>query len=385
MCFVGILTVLVALPALAQQGPGGRGARRGERDTRGPHGMGRGERGPMQMLERLPEQLDLSMQQRQQFDDIMRDFRVRWADQTPDRDALRELNREYRQARDAGDTQRAEELRKQMREMARNRGGMVSEFLDAVDGILNEQQRERLNEMRERLERRGPRGQGLRELMRELPDALNLTEEQRAFLDGLLAEERERVGQLREQFAKLRPLFQELREAMQNRDEARVAEIEAEIERLRPERPDPLALAEKLKEVLTDEQKQQLDQLVAERAPDRRDGPPGARQRNTDVRGLFRCAMRLKLTEEQRGLLSDLRREAMRESRAVRGDREKLTALEEATKTKILEMLDASQTEQFNELLTRGTGYERPRGRERGRLPGGRHPRGRSQTESDES
>ncbi|MCK4340718.1 MAG: hypothetical protein KAY37_03220 [Phycisphaerae bacterium] len=348
---IGIAIICLALPARAQEG-----ARAGKPEQAGERAGYRGQRAgrtlPMQLLRQLPQQLELSPEQRTQFHELVAELRTKWDLGREDREQMRALARQYREARQAGETEKAKELRRQMHEFGNKREQLIKEFLNEVETILDEQQIEKLNQFRQELERRiaGPEG-GLQRLIRRLPEELDFTEEQRARFDDLMAEQREALEQRREQFRELRPLYEKLREARRAGDEARAAELEQELEEKRPPRLDPQNFLDKLEPILTEKQLAKLAELKARYASKR--GDP------IDVRRILDAAKRLDLNDEQRARLKEI----IRETKAVAGqgrlDAETRAELAQSVKSQIVEMLDANQANEFERMLERGPRHGR--------------------------
>lgn len=340
-----LLTGVLAAMAWAQEGADSP-EQRGERRWRGgPDRSMWADR----MFTRIADELDLDEEQRTQFDEITAEHRER----------MRESGRrwmEVRQAMRDGDEERAAELRAELREWRGAESG-ISEVLDEIEPILRDDQVGRLWEIQDRMQRGRDHRERYSRIVRELPDELELDEEQRGEFSRLLAARRE---QMRERWAERRPLMQQMREAHEAGDEERVAELRRQLEE---SRPDPAtmfaAFFEQLKDILTEEQQVRLAayrERLETGGRDERRGPG-------DLRNVLRVAKRLRLSSEQKGELKDIEREAIGAYRKTgRRDREGQARLAAKVKEEIVQMLDAEQVEQFEEQLQR---FERRNRRQR--------------------
>jgi hypothetical protein len=115
----------------------------------------------------LPDELGLTDEQRDEYDQLLRaqreEMRERWS-------GVRPLMEEMREAREAGDDARVQELREQMEQSRPNQEAMFEGFFQDLSEILDEEQLERLTAFRETLSetRTGRTGEaeGLREVLR---------------------------------------------------------------------------------------------------------------------------------------------------------------------------------------------------------------------------
>ncbi|HMQ14727.1 MAG TPA: hypothetical protein PKC49_02025 [Phycisphaerae bacterium] len=349
--------------------------------------FGRGQGGPpgpggpnFEMLsQRVADQLDLDDQQRASYDEIVAGFRERFA-QGGQGEQMRDLMRQMREARQAGDDALAEDLRRKMEETRRTGDALREDFLSQVEPILRPDQVERLATIRERFGamERQRFGNPMQQIA-ELRDVLHLDDQQNQQFDDLLAEMREQMRSQRGMGAELRPLIEELRAAQEAGDEERVAEIRARLAELRP---DPREMFDNfyadLEKILRADQLQALRDFRA-----RQPGPPGQdRAARTDVRSLFREARRLDLSRDQADDLADLEETAGRANRDARRERaaadQAQAALYERVKQQIIEILTPEQRQQFERTLQRAERGERgERARPRGGAEGERPPRGR--------
>jgi len=142
----------------------------------------------------LPDELGLDEAQRQEFERLLRESRERargrWTE-------LRPLWEELRQAEEAGDTQRADQLRRQIEDARSGEQDMFAGFFEQLSQILTEEQRQKLAAFRERLEGGGPGAKAgptdVRNVLRAVR-RLELTDEQREQVRDI---EREAISQYR--------------------------------------------------------------------------------------------------------------------------------------------------------------------------------------------
>lgn len=366
---ISMLLIVLALPLQAQPDPG-RPGRRGQ----GPP-PGAPVRPPLEfMAERLAEELDLTDAQRPKFDEIVAKYAdLAGTEPEGNRQRMRELGQAYREAREAGDEERAAQIREQMREQASERGRVLREFFDEVRTILEPAQVAKLDEIRGRTRRFGERGGAeFWRTIQTLPDELNLTPEQHAQFDKLLQEQRDILEDHLRTWRQVRAeKVEQMRAAEEAGNEELAAKLREELLWSRPEGPDADAFFEQLATILTEEQKAQLAEFRADMTSPR---PVDAA---LDVRELLRAARRLKLNDEQRQKLRDINHQAMSAERRGRLDDAAKADLAARTKAQILEILDAEQKAQFEQMLKRDGRPERPprgpgRGPEAG--PGGGPP-----------
>lgn len=173
-------TVRADDPPLAGKKPGQKGEAgdknqdqaEGEgRRPRAPRGEGEGRGGrrrdPGMFIERMSEELSLSKDQETKIRAIMTE-RFNQARQAEgagvDMDKARDLREQMRDAREAGDTDKAREIGEKLREvMSANRDAMEKgreEMHKQIDTVLNPEQREKFAKIREEMAERGGMGFG---------------------------------------------------------------------------------------------------------------------------------------------------------------------------------------------------------------------------------
>ncbi len=108
-----------------------------------------GGRGPGERLDQLGNDLQLDEVQREQFDGFRQELGEQFRAQGQQWQQLRPLMEERRDAEAAGDQQRVEELDAQIAEQRPQRGAIMDQFLDNVDGILYDNQRPVLEAFRQ--------------------------------------------------------------------------------------------------------------------------------------------------------------------------------------------------------------------------------------------
>jgi len=326
----GVVLVTLTAMAFAQDaGQRREGGRRAGRQGRGPS--------LSQMIERLNEQLSFDEEQLAQIDKIV-------AAHEESEQEVRAQWQELRAAMEAGDEQRAAELREQLRQQRGERGRAIEAVFDKIEPLLREDQLETFRELRERMsQRRGPgdRG-GMRQMIRELPDAVKMTDEQRQEFEELLNERR----------AMMRERMRERRQPGEG-DDIEPGE--------RRGRPDFAAmydeLFEQVAEILNEDQLKLLADYRARIEEERR---RSGRQESDDVRTILSAAKRIQdLSSEQKESVREIEREALRSSRELRRDREGLAFLAAEVKADIIKLLNEKQAEEFQRNLER----LQPRGR----------------------
>jgi hypothetical protein len=325
--------------------------RRGDRERRGD----RRGRGPSinQMVDRMAEELKFDEEQMAQIEEIVAAAEQRQQDQ-------RAQWREVRTAMEEGDEERAAELREQLRREGGGRGAAMQTVFNEIEMLLHEDQFEAFDQMRERMsQRRGRGGRDMtRRMVRELPDAVQMTEEQREEFQALLEERR----------AMMRERMQERRQ----RDDGVDAERGERGERRGP--PDFAAMSDELfeqvAEILNEDQLELLAEYRARVESERRGR--GSRE-SDDLQTVLSAARRIRgLDSDQKDAVREIERDAMRLSRELRReDTEGRALLAAEVKAKIARLLDEEQAEEFERnlerLKSRGSRGQRERGEPRER------------------
>ena len=127
------------------------------------------------MIERLPEELQLTPEQRQKYDELAAAWR---AARDQNREQRRALTRELTEAQKAGNEELLEELRQKLQEVRANRPSDA--FYAGLEKILTKEQSEKLSEMRGVWGGPGERQRGLRvRTVVRAAERLDLTKEQR--------------------------------------------------------------------------------------------------------------------------------------------------------------------------------------------------------------
>jgi hypothetical protein len=146
------------------------------------------------ITEELPDELGLSDEQRDEFQELLRtqreQRRVGWGD-------IRPLMEEMRAAREAGDDQRVQELRRQLEEARPSQEAMFEGLFKELQDMLTEEQLQRLVAFREELTTGGRGGQGGPEDVRNVLRAvkrLRLEDDQKEKIREI---EREAIGAYR--------------------------------------------------------------------------------------------------------------------------------------------------------------------------------------------
>lgn len=324
---ITLFALVMAASASAQQPgrPGGWGGGRG--GWGGGGGFGGGNWNPRQwfdrMLEGFDKELSFDEQQWTQLDAIVtaqearaNEAGARW--------------REVGAAMEAGDEARAAELRTQlMREFQESEGGMRP-MLDDIETVLNPEQLTRFQEMRGVMRQWQEHGRQMWQAVRELPDKVEMTEQQR---EGFQAMLRER--------------WQAFQEDLRQRNERG--------EGMSWEAPDFAGLQEdfygRVGELLNDEQRKLLTDYRAQFIAI---GQAAEQQPQDDVRTVLTAAKRLRdLSDEQRDAIREIERDALKSYGQVRRDKEQVAKLAEEVKAQITKLLTPQQTEDLERNLER--------------------------------
>lgn len=365
---VTAMTMMLAAPAsLAQPADGPTDARR-RGPQQAPDGGWRAGGGRVMAVERMARmlsmRLDLDPQQQAQFDEIVAAYKASLETADTGEPDTTELLEEMRAARDAGDEERMVELRQRMRSRFREVGGAMDGLASEIEPILRDDQLQRLEELRDRMQQRREWGMGRDGASRHfarLREQLNLDEQQREEFDRLAGDFEDRRLQNRERIRAMREVMRELRDARQAGDQDRAAELQAQIAEMRP---DPsgayVEFYDQLEPVLDEEQRAILAEF-------REPGAPTGRmaQRPLNLREVLRAARRIEMSDEQQRQVREIEEEAVRASRGM--SREQRADLVESTRAEIAKLLDDSQRAEFDRLLSgdrsRGLRGQRPRGR----------------------
>ncbi len=132
------------------------------------------------MAQRLAERLELTDQQKAQYDTILAKYQAQAGEQADQREQQRTLAQQYREARQSGDETRAEELRNQMQGLRDAHTKLFRDFMAEVEPILDTQQAEKLNNFRERFREGRPQGRGAEvQTILRVAKRLDLNDEQR--------------------------------------------------------------------------------------------------------------------------------------------------------------------------------------------------------------
>ena len=316
------------------------------------------QRGPGGRIERLAEDLQLDETQRAQLDELSQGLREQFRGNGENRRQMRDLFLEMREAQDAGDEDRVEELQSQINELRPDRGAVLEQFYDSVEGILREDQIELLDGVRQRTQERfadfnarmrdgmgggsgragranrGTQGEAEVAPLEQFEEALDfgstleLDPEQRAAFDKIMTEARRR----------------------QEAEELSGQELNRYV----------------LKEMRGILREDQIESFGAYRA-EVLQGQTRAQNAN-DVRLVFRALRKVNLTKQQSLQLRDIQKEATAKYKEVRRDKEKLAELAAGVQKQVLALLDEEQAEEFNKELQQQQRREtRRQGRARGR------------------
>ncbi len=331
---------------------------------------------PAALMERLSKELNLDQEQQDQYRTIVSKYRQRLANQAGDGPEMAENARQMREAGDTGGDSKGRELRDQMRSRRGNRQ-VVESFLDEVETILRDDQKEKLGQVRDRIteagrmngvRREGPGagpGPGPLARIRELRAALKLTPEQEPQFEEMSTALRGQIDP--EGQPPIRELMEEMREAMTGGDQAKAAELRSQLgERRKVVEAALREFNDNLQPLLSDEQKSTLADFRERlgRGPAAQPGDPGsdgpgpdgpghAGPARLDPRMLIRAAKRLELTDEQKESLNALETGLRDKLRDARRDREQMQNLRVETEAQVRDLLTPTQLEEFDRILER--------------------------------
>lgn len=254
--------------------------------------------------------------------------------------------REIGEAMAAGDEARAAELRAELRRGVEEREGGMQVMFNDIETVLYEDQLVRFRDMRQLMQEWRDHGREMWQAVREIPDAVGMTEVQRE-----------------EYRAMLRVRWEAMQEEMRLR-------WERGDEGLLWERPDFAALRDdfyqRVGALLDEDQRQLLSDYRMQRAGG---AAPAEHEPPEDVRKVLRAMKRVKgLSDAQFDALREIEREAQQVYGEVRRDEEQSAELAAEVKGRILDVLNAEQRVDFQAAVDRlhgRRGEERTRG-ERG-------------------
>jgi hypothetical protein len=322
------------------------------------------------LIPRIREQLDLDKDQLAEFDRIAAEFNEKRGGQAVSK-RQQALIEEMRRARQAGDEERAAEIREQLRES--RRGGRMQEFFDEIEGILRDDQLRKLGEIREHFaqQRRGG-GRGPLAQLSQLRGELNLSERQARRYDALYDEleaqlQRGRAGGDGSEDE----IVRKIREAAEAGDDDSVKELAKQLPDARGRTSQ--AITGFLDEVQSFLEPEQVETLERFRQGLNQEG------RRTDLRACFRFVSRLDLEEDQRVALRELQREARELQREARRDPDARAQINEDVRRQLREILTPEQAAEFDEWLAGQDSGKRGRDQrgDRPRRNREREPRGR--------
>jgi Spy/CpxP family protein refolding chaperone len=352
----GLMWSVCADPVFAQSPPAsddGRRPRMRQMGMRGGSPEGRFDG----WFERLAEDLALDDAQRAQVDQMAEPYRAKFRERG-------ERFRQMREAMEAGDEALVEQLRAEMPDPG-DLTETMEQFSTEIETVLRPEQADRLREMRARFTAMREEREARRQMIEEMPDRLNMTDEQRAEYEALVREERRSMGE------RMRRM----------REQGEMGPDGMGPEGMGPGEFDPSQMRQfqrnrgpfsddflnKVDGMLTDDQRPLLAQMREELNARRFEGGPPAqpgRGRQVDLRSLFRATRRVDLQPDQEDELRDIEREAMRAQRDIRGnDRDAQALLIRETRAKVEALLTDEQKSQLRSALDRG---QRPQRRPRG-------------------
>jgi hypothetical protein len=256
-------------------------------------------------------------------------------------------------AQRAGDVAKAQEIRDKLQSLRTRASSFANEFLDEVSTFLNEEQLSTLETIREDTSRRPGRSRNQQDplaFVDTLPEALSLTDDQRAKFNTYRAELKKTLDGGKEESKAMRGLLRELREAKEAGDKAREAQIKEKLAREHA-KADPLDdFYQKLDKTLTREQRSELETL-------RRNRPLS--QDLSDYRTLLRLVNRLNLSDEQKDEVERIRQDAIGQARQIGSDPAKRAEFAKEVKEDLMNILTEDQKVEFENLLSRPSPQQR--------------------------
>lgn len=360
-CLIGLI-IATALPATAQQNeepkkpeasveqkapesgadvarpPAARNAR-GQTDAQ-PASLER-------IAQRLISVLDLTPEQKTQVDQIV-------AEHKRQREELRKLVSEMIRSPKT-EPEKYEALRDQINEMQTKMRDPVAWLCEDIEKVLAPGQAERLKAMREQMTRGGrtPKRSDA-DLLRELRATLELTPQQSAEFDALLAQGGDAHGQHAQGAGgpsgeELKGLLEELRQAREQRDRERIAELQQKLAGMQTtQQIDWDDFTARLASILTEEQVEKLEAFEVRMEAGGDEATIG------EIRDMFRAARRVGLTAEQTQKIRDLQKLIRRKHGrlAVSDDAARQKAVEEI-REHLKALLDEQQFRRFEVNLRR--------------------------------
>lgn len=337
------LALSLALTAFAQD-PGDQPSGRGPGGPGGPGGRGAWVN---QMFDRVTFELSLDEQQQATLASLREQMREQMRERMQ---GMRERWQEIRSLQEAGDEEKARQLREELR----SRGSpwdAMDEVFDQLEPSLRPEQVGRLDDLRDRVQTQREGWERSETLVRDLPNTLQLDDGQKEQFRGLV---RERMrGGWEERRSQMEALNEEIAAARAAGDSEKLAALYAQQDELRPNPDRNLQeFFTQLEPLLNDQQKQQLAQVREESfGAAAADAPAGG---GPDLKTLLRAARRARLTPEQRSELRSIEREANRAWRGARSDEAARAQVVQQVKAQVEQLLTAEQKPVFEQQLERG-------------------------------
>jgi len=265
-------------------------------------------------LQQATAEMDLTLEQRQKIDALIEEYGQELRGYRETHRSVRTLFQEAKELQEAGDYEGAKQKREEILKITEPIRELDQRYLEKVKELLSPEQAEVLSE---ELARRGGqrRGEGRRdprwrrERRRNILEELDLTEEQKEKIRKLREKQQKSNPDFESNREKLRKLHEELSAAYEEEtvDPEKVKEIKDEIAKIRKELlAGHESFMKKVREILTDEQKETLRKLMQ----DFKERSPFGREM------IFE---RLNLTEEQKEKISKIQDSLEKKIRKRRG------------------------------------------------------------------
>lgn len=258
---------LMSVPALARgdrgdRGVGGEGERaarqkQGERRAHGPRDHGHPILGVLRKL-------DLTEEQKQKVQQIMKGHREsaeQWREQN--REKMKQLLEQLRQAKKSGDEDKAEQIKEQIKTLTQQDGG-PGDLIDDIKGVLTDEQKAKLEEMRPDRRPGGPGGPG--DHLQRVFGQLDLTDAQKEKIHAIMQSHHEKMAEFRKaNEEKLKTIHEQMRQARKDRDREKMKQLMEQMRQLREGGPERGAVMEEIMAVLTPEQQAKLKEIRKDR------------------------------------------------------------------------------------------------------------------------
>jgi hypothetical protein len=333
LLLIGVLATPAVWAQEAGEGGGAKARRKGPRDRRGPAD-------PLMNFKRLSKQLKLDQNQQTQIQPLVEEYAVavkQIHDSTPQdvRDKRRDITKQMRDARQAGDKEKIKQLNAEMRELRKNDpsagqiGKLRSELVPRIEAVLREDQKQTLRKIA-RIGKPGKGGANDPRRLRAAVFQLNLRADQKA---------------------ELKKIDQEFRDATKGLGKGASPEKRREMnEQYRQE----------VMKVLDPAQQQQLEEILKQPPP-----PPGMRGLMRNPKALGMALDTIELRPDQQTNIDALKERYRADLQAAGKDRQARADLHRRFVDDVMKQLDDAQKQKLME-------FKPPKGKRGGKKGKGR-------------